>query len=106
MGPLIGPAAVDDARRLVEDALAKGARLVAGGDRVPHIEGNFFAPTVLDGVTDDARIMREEPFAPIATFEDTDDVIARANALRARMRAVWGGATPRHRIGAHRSFRP
>jgi|GEM_PF-6059862 len=47
-------------------------------------EGNFFEPTVLTDVPENARIMREEPFGPVAVmlrFNDTDDVLARANSL-------------------------
>jgi succinate-semialdehyde dehydrogenase/glutarate-semialdehyde dehydrogenase len=71
--------------RLVEAALRKGAELLTGG-HIPadRNRGFFFEPTVIGRVSDDAAIMREEPFgpvAPIAPFEDFDDVITRANAL-------------------------
>lgn len=83
-GPMIRARAVENALRLVEDARAKGARLLAGGARPDGLaRGHFLQPTVLAGVPDDAAIMREEPFspvAPIASFTDFDDVIARANS--------------------------
>jgi succinate-semialdehyde dehydrogenase/glutarate-semialdehyde dehydrogenase len=60
---------------------ARGARVVCSGGVVPG-DGHFFAPVVLYDVPDDARVMREEifgPIAPIAVFGDDDEVIARAN---------------------------
>jgi succinate-semialdehyde dehydrogenase/glutarate-semialdehyde dehydrogenase len=85
MGPMIRARAVDGALALVEDAVAKGARLLHGGRRPAHLnKGHFLEPTVLADVPDDARIMIEEPFAPIApitTFSEEDEVIERANAL-------------------------
>jgi len=84
-GPMANARGRDRAIELVEDARGRGAELLAGGG-VPkeHNQGYFFEPTVLGNVSDDARIMTEEPFgpvAPIATFTDFDEVIARANAL-------------------------
>jgi succinate-semialdehyde dehydrogenase / glutarate-semialdehyde dehydrogenase len=85
MGPMIRARAVDGALDLVEDAVARGGRLLHGGRRPAHLnKGHFIEPTVIADVPDDARIMIEEPFAPIApltTFADEDEVIARANAL-------------------------
>lgn len=83
-GPMIRRRAVEKALELVEDARARGARLLAGGSRPAHLnKGHFLSPTVLDQVPDAARIMQEEPFAPvapIAAWDDFDDVIARANS--------------------------
>lgn len=81
VGPLIDAKARDGVAELVEDATSRGARLVCGGESVGE-QGYFYAPTVLTGVPDDARMFREEifgPVAPIATFDDDDDAIARAN---------------------------
>jgi succinate-semialdehyde dehydrogenase/glutarate-semialdehyde dehydrogenase len=84
MGPMIRARAVETALSLIADARDKGARLIAGGARPAHLNhGHFLEPTVLADVPDDARIMAEEPFAPvapIAAWEDFDDVITRANA--------------------------
>jgi succinate-semialdehyde dehydrogenase/glutarate-semialdehyde dehydrogenase len=67
MGPMIRARGVEGALALVEDAVARGARLLTGGGRPAHInKGHFLEPTVLSDVGDDARIMNEEPFAPIA----------------------------------------
>ena len=85
MGPMIRPAALDSALALIEDAVGKGARLLCGGRRPVHLNtGHFIEPTVLGDVPDDARIMREEPFAPVApisAFRDEDEALARANSL-------------------------
>ncbi|KAH2824502.1 hypothetical protein KXV85_000716, partial [Aspergillus fumigatus] len=72
------------AKRLVAHAIARGAKLLAGGKQPASKErGFFFEPTVLGEVPDAAVIMQEEPFAPIAPiarFRNLDEVIARANA--------------------------
>ncbi|MEO9340777.1 NAD-dependent succinate-semialdehyde dehydrogenase [Mesorhizobium sp. SB112] len=83
MGPMASQRGQGGAKDLVADALTQGAELLSGG-RVPakFNHGFFFEPTVLGRVPDCARIMRDEPFAPIApiaTFTDYDEVIARAN---------------------------
>jgi succinate-semialdehyde dehydrogenase/glutarate-semialdehyde dehydrogenase len=82
MGPLANqrrPEAID---RLVRDAKAKGARVVAGGERGE--QGFFFHPTLLADVPNDAEIMNEEPFGPVAVsraFDTFDEVIEQANRL-------------------------
>lgn len=85
MGPMIRRRGLDEALKMVDDALGRGARLLTGGSRPAHLNnGYFLSPTVLTDVPDEALIMREEPFAPvapIASFDDEDDVIRRANAL-------------------------
>ncbi len=85
MGPMIRERALEGAIALIEDAVGHGATVLAGGGRAPQFDkGNFLMPTVLGGVPDGARIMIDEPFAPvapIAAFTDLDDVLARANAV-------------------------
>ena len=82
MGPLANqrrPEAID---RLVEDARAKGARVLAGGSRGDS--GYFFEPTLLADVPNDAEIMNEEPFGPVAVsrpFDTFEEVISEANRL-------------------------
>ncbi|MCA8889173.1 MAG: aldehyde dehydrogenase family protein, partial [Parvularculaceae bacterium] len=69
--------------RFVADAVDKGAKVEAGGRRIGN-KGYFYEPTVLSNVSDDALIMNEEPFGPVApvtSFSDFDEVMARANAL-------------------------
>ncbi|GAB48292.1 NAD-dependent succinate-semialdehyde dehydrogenase [Mobilicoccus pelagius] len=81
VGPLITEKAVANVRRLVDDAVEAGATKVCGDEEVPQ-QGNFLAPTVLLDVPPTSDIAREEifgPVAPIQTFTDEDDVIARAN---------------------------
>lgn len=81
IGPLMHERAVAKCHAHVDDALAKGARLVAGGHAHPY-GGLFVAPTVLADVTPDMAIYREETFGPVAAvipFDDGDDVLAMAN---------------------------
>jgi succinyl-CoA reductase len=84
VGPLIDPAAVDRMELLVEDAKSRSAKVLAGGARPsPARPGNFYAPTVLDEVPEAARVVREEPFGPIAPvvrFHDLDDAVRIANS--------------------------
>jgi succinate-semialdehyde dehydrogenase/glutarate-semialdehyde dehydrogenase len=82
MGPLANARRLAAVGQMVADAQARGARIVAGGDRLAR-PGFFHAPTVLADTPDDALILREEPFGPVApvmAFDDLDDAIARANA--------------------------
>ena len=81
IGPLIDGDQRDKVAELVEDAVGKGADAVVGGSRVDGA-GYFYEPTVLSGVGDDARVLKEEifgPVAPVATFSDEDEAIAAAN---------------------------
>ncbi|HZV75983.1 MAG TPA: NAD-dependent succinate-semialdehyde dehydrogenase [Conexibacter sp.] len=83
VGPLIDDTQRDKVRELVEDAVAKGARRVVGGpEAIPDEPGHWFPPTVLASVPDDARLLREEifgPVAPIAAFDSEEEAIAAAN---------------------------
>ena len=81
VGPLIDATAQAAVAGLVEDAKAKGATVLCGGTTVGD-KGYFYAPTILTGVTPDARMMRQEifgPVAPIVTFATESEAIARAN---------------------------
>ncbi|HUN79861.1 MAG TPA: NAD-dependent succinate-semialdehyde dehydrogenase [Solirubrobacteraceae bacterium] len=81
VGPLIDESQRGKVRELVEDAVGRGARVRVGGEPLPGA-GYFFAPTVLDGVPDDARLLREEifgPVAPIATFSGEQEALRAAN---------------------------
>ena len=83
MGPLANSRRVEAMQMFVDDAVAKGAKLLTGGKRI-GTTGNFFEPTVLGHVPAGARIMSEEPFgpvAPIVPFGSFDEVIAEANRL-------------------------
>ena len=79
-GPLIEPAALDKVQEHIADAVAKGGRIVTGGQR---LQGQFFAPTVIANATQDMRVAREEtfgPLAPVFRFETEQEVVAAANA--------------------------
>jgi succinate-semialdehyde dehydrogenase/glutarate-semialdehyde dehydrogenase len=80
-GPLIDAKAMAKVQEHIDDAVSKGARVVAGGK--PHaLGGTFFEPTVLVDVPRNAAVAREETFGPLAPlfrFNDEADVIAMAN---------------------------
>jgi succinate-semialdehyde dehydrogenase/glutarate-semialdehyde dehydrogenase len=81
VGPLIDAKSVDDVSAMVDDAVARGARVAAGGGAIEG-PGHFFAPTVLTDVEPGARVLEEEifgPVAPIVAFETEDEVIRAAN---------------------------
>ncbi|MEL4428194.1 NADP-dependent succinate-semialdehyde dehydrogenase [Shewanella mangrovisoli] len=92
-GPLINRAAVEKVQSHLEDALSKGATVVAGGK--PHsLGGNFFEPTVLTHVDSSMRVAREETFGPLAPlfkFTDVDDVIKQANDTEFGLAAYFYG---------------
>ncbi|MGW2049627.1 NAD-dependent succinate-semialdehyde dehydrogenase [Streptomyces sp. NPDC001858] len=83
MGPLANERRLVAVERLTADAVARGAEVRTGGERLDRA-GYFFAPTVLTDVPADAELLHEEPFgplAPILPFTDLDDALATANAL-------------------------
>ncbi|KTT24214.1 NAD-dependent succinate-semialdehyde dehydrogenase [Pseudacidovorax intermedius] len=83
MGPLANARRLTAMANVVQDARAKGAKVVAGGERIGS-EGNFFAPTVLDDVPLEASVFNDEPFGPVAAirgFDQLEDAIAEANRL-------------------------
>ncbi|WP_081923782.1 NAD-dependent succinate-semialdehyde dehydrogenase [Pseudonocardia halophobica] len=82
IGPLIGPRAVQRVQRCIDAAVAAGARVVNQPAAVPT-DGHFLAPHVLRDVPEDAALVTDEifgPVAPILTWADPDDLVARANA--------------------------
>ncbi len=83
MGPLANERRLAAMQELVADAVAQGAKLVAGGERIGN-RGNFFPPTVLADVPDSARAMREEPFGPlmlVSRVGTVEQAIVKANSL-------------------------
>jgi succinate-semialdehyde dehydrogenase/glutarate-semialdehyde dehydrogenase len=83
MGSMANARRIDAMQDFVEDAKRSGGTIRTGGERLGN-RGFFFAPTVIDDLPDDARIMHEEPFgplAPIMRFKTMDEAIARANSL-------------------------
>ena len=83
MGPLTHARRVQDMERFVDDAVAQGARLLAGGHRVSR-PGFFFQPTVFADAPAQCRLMQQEPFGPMAViqpYDSLDSAIEQANAL-------------------------
>ncbi len=83
MGPLANPRRLDAMEGFVGDARKRGAKIEAGGSRHGN-QGFFFAPTVISEIPEDARMMVEEPFgpvAPITPFKSFDEVVEKANSL-------------------------
>src|SRR5207253_2115553 len=84
VGPMFEKKAMDNTLALIEDAKGKGAKLLTGGGKSKSFsKGYFFEPTVLSGLSQDARILTDEPFAPVMPvldFSKIDDVIAAANS--------------------------
>jgi len=81
IGPLIDEKSRNSVHALVEDAVAKGAKVLTGGE-VPTGEGYFYPPTVLANVSTTANILSEEifgPVAPIITFKTEDEAVRLAN---------------------------
>ncbi|KAK5082614.1 hypothetical protein LTR70_007532 [Exophiala xenobiotica] len=81
-GPLVNKAAVNKVQEHVDDALAKGAKIEAGGKPGAPGQGYFFQPTVLSSVTNDMIVAKDEtfgPLAPVFTFDTEDEVIQLAN---------------------------
>jgi succinate-semialdehyde dehydrogenase/glutarate-semialdehyde dehydrogenase len=78
---LINEQAVDDVMGFVDDAVSKGARVMAGGRR-SDLGSCFIEPTILTNVSDDMRVFREEIFGPVAPlfkFSTEEEAIAMAN---------------------------
>ena len=83
MGPLAHERRIPALSRFVDDARKRGGEVVIGGEPIDG-KGFFFPPTVITGLKDDAMLMTEEPFGPIAPvvpFNDIDEVLVRANSL-------------------------
>ncbi len=80
LGPLINPTAGEKVKEHIVDAIAKGAKVILGGNGA--MDGNFLPPTIVTDVTQDMQVAQDEtfgPFAPLFKFEDEDEVIQMAN---------------------------
>ena len=93
VGPLIRPQHVQRMSDLVEDAVARGARLLCGGKPRADLGPNFFEPTVIAGVNSTMRLFQEETFGPILAVQavkDSEEAVARANDSAFSLAAsVW-----------------
>lgn len=90
VGPVISQSAVDDMVKFVSDAVGKGGKVLVGGKRIDR-PGSYFQPTVVTNPSDDAAVMNEEvfgPIAPIATFETAEEALDKANALEYGLQAA------------------
>jgi len=85
IGPLVDEHAIEKVARQVQDAVEKGADVITGGRRLTEDgmdKGNFYAPTILSGVTPEMAIYREEtfgPVAPVVPYDNEADLLAMAN---------------------------
>src|SRR5579859_5770619 len=82
IGPMIHARQLAIVQSHVQDAIARGARLLAGGKALPELGPNFFAPTILADVDHAMTIMREETFGPVLpvrSFKTDDEAVALAN---------------------------
>jgi succinate-semialdehyde dehydrogenase/glutarate-semialdehyde dehydrogenase len=85
IGPLINATAVSKVESLLADAVAKGAKVLLGGQRTANTAGHFFAPTVLADVRTDMALARDEIFGPVAPlfrFRSDDEAVQLANDTR------------------------
>jgi len=86
VGPMFEKRGLEQTAALVDDARKHGAKVLTGGARSERFErGYFFEPTVLSNLSPDARILTDEPFAPVMPlldFSKIDDVIKAANNTR------------------------
>jgi acyl-CoA reductase-like NAD-dependent aldehyde dehydrogenase len=92
-GPMIHERQLRIVEAHVSDAVAHGARVLAGGSRFPELGPNFYKPTVLADVTHDMRIMREETFGPVLpvmAFDSDEEAVQLANDSEYGLAAsVW-----------------
>ncbi len=99
MGPMIHERQLRIVEEQVNDAKARGARVLTGGTRLTNLGPNFYAPTVLTDVTHAMRIMREETFGPvlpIMPFETDEEAVALANDSEYGLAAsIWSRDTGR-----------
>ncbi|WP_328990989.1 succinic semialdehyde dehydrogenase [Kribbella sp. NBC_01245] len=104
MGSLISQAQLDTVSRHVDDAVAKGAKVLTGGKARPDLGPLFYEPTVLEGVTPEMECFDNETFGPVISlyrFADESEAIQRANEGEYGLNAsVWTRDTRRGRIVA------
>jgi acyl-CoA reductase-like NAD-dependent aldehyde dehydrogenase len=96
MGPLVSQAQWDRVNGYIQDGIAQGATLAAGGRRPPALDrGYFMEPTIFSDVTNDMRIVQEEIFGPVVTvqrFSSEDEAVRLANdSIYGLNGGVWSG---------------
>ncbi|QIJ64277.1 succinic semialdehyde dehydrogenase [Streptomyces sp. JB150] len=106
MGSLVGERQLETVRRHVEDAVAKGAKVLAGGVARPDVGPYFYEPTILDGVTEPMAVCSEETFGPVVSlyrFRTEDEAVELANATPYGLNSsVWTKDARRGRAVAAR----
>ena len=107
LGPLVNKEGRDKVIELVDDAVKKGAKVLTGG-KTPSGPGFFYPATVLTNVSDDAKMLNEEIFGPVASMqtfkaEDEVDHARQRHRIRPRRLSLHQGPEPRHaRLGEAR----
>lgn len=95
LGPVVNARQHARVRGYIEQGVAEGARVVAGGPQPPHETGYFVSPTVLADVTPEMTVAQEEIFGPVLSilrYEDEDDALRIANGtVYGLAGAVWAG---------------
>jgi acyl-CoA reductase-like NAD-dependent aldehyde dehydrogenase len=82
IGPLVAKRQLELLEEQVNDAVAKGAKIITGGKRIDNLKGAFYEPTLLTDITPDMRVWQEEvfgPVLPIVAFDSEEKVIRMAN---------------------------
>jgi len=106
MGSLVSQRQLDAVRRHIDDAVAGGATVLAGGHARPDLGPYFHEPTLLEGVTPSMAVCDEETFGPVVSlyrFRDEDEAVRRVNATAYGLNAsVWTKDTRRGRALAAR----
>ncbi|QZY50644.1 aldehyde dehydrogenase family protein [Leucobacter tenebrionis] len=102
LGPLTTPQQFEIVGRLVDDARARGARIVTGGEPAAELGAQFYRTTIVTDIEDGAALVDEEQFGPvipIIRYTDLEDAIARANASEQGLGAsVWGDPDEARRV--------
>jgi acyl-CoA reductase-like NAD-dependent aldehyde dehydrogenase len=102
LGPLTTPQQFEIVSRLVDDARARGARIVTGGEPAEELGAQFYRATIVTDIEDGAALVDEEQFGPVIPvirYSDLDDAIARANASEQGLGAsVWGDPGEARRV--------
>ena len=106
LGPLQNKQQFDIVSRLVEDARARGARIVTGGEAAPELGELFYRPTIVADIDNDAALVQEEQFGPalpVIRYSDVDEAFAFANGVDVGLGAsVWSSDPEAAREAASR----